>query len=248
MEIHLPKRHGFSSSGDSTVKVSAGQAVQYFRHVHVYTAVRQIAIELSTSSPINVLFSDGTRYTYRPLAFHSRYLAHSDAECSLTWERIHCLNQLEVPVRIHVIRTHFVKFLWDILKGIFAMFACGLRHGDPSLDNIGMRQGRFVLFDYNLSRKVNTLTYDDLQRDLYYFVRSIRWNLSQYDPDTPLNNVERILLDTIPHLRNLEEYVEIFLEYHALPDYSATLQYLDTLPLTYEPPTDSEDDDHETEC
>jgi len=237
------QEQGYSSSGDSVVHLKGPYAVQTFRHPPVYTFVRRVAMELLTSSPVNHLFSDATRYTYSPIDFHSRAVNHSETESSVTWERIHCLNQMESHLRMRFIRTHYVKFLWDVLKGIFALSDCGFRHGDPSLDNIGVRQGRFVLFDYNLSRPVlPTQRSDGLRRDLYYFSRSLRWNCSEYDPDTPLDATEESLLELIPQIRHLEEFVEAILIHRDDSDYASTLHYLDALSLTDEPPTHARDD------
>jgi hypothetical protein len=233
MEHYSDTADEFSSSGDSTVWLEGSRAVQTFRNPHVCTAVRQIALDIITSSPVNVLFTDGTRYAYLPIDFHSRLISCSESsESTIVWERIECLNQIDTNRRMQLIRSNFIKFLWDILKGIFAMYACGLRHGDPSLDNIGIRDGRFVLFDYNLSGKVGAAnSFSTLERDLYYFSRSLRWNLAQYDLEHPLNELESILVDILPRLRHLEEFVETLSEFKHSPDYPTVVNYLDTLVL-----------------
>jgi hypothetical protein len=228
---------GYSSSGDSTVVLVDGTRVtQTFRHPLVCSTVREIALKLAASAPVNIRFSDGTTYVYTPLDFHSQLLSSSDT--TVTWERIHCLNQMDIPSRMRLVRTHFIKFLWDIVKGIFALASCGIRHGDPSLDNIGTRQGHFVLFDYNLSRKVpQERSSEALHRDLYQFSRSIRWNIAQYDPTNPLTRAESDLLDVLPQVRHLEEFVETVM--YALDAnldntagmYTPVLRYLDTLDI-----------------
>jgi len=221
------------SSGDQSIVTlihpEEDWVVQRFRHSSDYLHVKRIAMELLMSAPINALCSDGSVYSYSLVHFHSRLIDTHDAECSIRWARIECLNQLDQSESLERIRKNWVKFFWDILRAIIGMHLCGFHHGDVSLDNIGIRAGHFVLYDYNLSRPCK-YTFDDIERDIYTLVRSIRWHYS-----TALTDVEQTLLDWMLRIRTTDEFVEYIMDHFRLASYTETLRFLDTLTLQYEP-------------
>ena len=203
--------------------------VQRFRHSSDYFHVKRIAMELLMSAPINALCSDGSVYSYSLVHFHSRLIDTDDEECSIRWARIECLNQLEESDSLERIRKNWVKFFWDIFRAIIGMHLCGFHHGDVSLDNIGIRAGHFVLYDYNLSRPCK-YPFDDIARDIYTLVRSIRWRY-----DTMLTTVEQTLLDWMLRIRTTDEFVEYVMDHFQLTSYSDALCFLDTLTLERNP-------------
>jgi hypothetical protein len=44
------------------------------------------------------------------------------------------------------------KLIWDIGKAIYSLHSIDCYHGDSVLDNVGERDGRFILFDFNGSK------------------------------------------------------------------------------------------------
>ena len=61
-------------------------------------------------------------------------------------------------------------------------------HGDTTLDNIGFKDGRFILFDFNLG----FLSDGSTKEDILNFIRSTRYNLQKYNL-LKNRNIKRLL-------------------------------------------------------
>ena len=53
------------------------------------------------------------------------------------------------------IAVNIMKILWDCLRGILVFRNAGQLHNDSRLDNVGILDGNFVLFDFDLSRPIH---------------------------------------------------------------------------------------------
>jgi tRNA A-37 threonylcarbamoyl transferase component Bud32 len=171
--------------------------------------------------------------------FHSQIQKHDDRTRTIHWARIVCLNQLDSNAALTYIRRNWLKFFWDIFRGIFGFYVCGFHHGDVSLDNIGIRDGSFVLYDYNLSR-ANRYASDDLYRDIYTLFRSLHWRIAR----EVLCHKEKCLIDTLQYIHTLEEYIEYVREEQNFRTNSEALLFLDALtiqPYTQANQRDSDD-------
>lgn len=218
----------YSSSDQSTVFINPGErvATQIFRHESEYQKVKRVALEIATSPSIHTLCSDGEIYSYTLVSYHSHLEGYDDRTRTVKWSRILCLNQLDPSIVITCIRKNWIKFFWDIFRGIFGMHVCGFHHGDVSLDNIGIRDGTFVLYDYNLSR-ANRYASEDLQRDIYTLFRSLRWRISR----DILTHREMCLLDTLRYIQSLEEFIMYVKDEQNFQTLSETLLFLDALTI-----------------
>jgi hypothetical protein len=218
----------YSSSGNSNVTLSASSATQQFQSKGEYERCVEIARTIQKSPSISFTIQDVNapvwEYTYRLSDFHSRMESHDVGKQSITWHRIFCLNQIQdVGVRIGLIRENRNRFLWDIFRAIFGLHEHGIAHGDVSLDNIGIRQGKFVLYDYNLSQQA---TEERKNRDVHSLFRSLRFHLG--DLYYSLFPVE------MEFVRHLTEFLEIVQHDRRLSTLRDTMTYLDAL-LVFSP-------------
>jgi tRNA A-37 threonylcarbamoyl transferase component Bud32 len=69
------------------------------------------------------------------------------------------------------IQRNSEKLIWDINKAIHGLHQEGYSQGDVRLDNIGIKNGNFVLFDYSGLREKSKLT---LQDDFTMFEESLK--------------------------------------------------------------------------
>lgn len=166
-----------SSSGSSVVKIDndLDTAHQRFKSQNEYKKVKEIAIELSSYNHTSVFVGrEFVLYSYEGIHFLSQILTTNDKYLTLVWRRISPLNLMNNYKDIII--KNFVKFIWDMLKALTAFNLNGFQHGDPTIDNIGIRNGNFVLYDYNLSSRVQHIE-EDFENDLYKFFKSIRFHL-----------------------------------------------------------------------
>jgi hypothetical protein len=160
-----------SSSDNSIVYFTNEQSVsQVFRYKDEYERVKNICLVLNTD--VHASINDNF-YTYDPMSFLSKMTSFQDSTRTIAWKRIRCLNEMDDYKAI--VKTNYYKFLWDIMKAITAFHLLGYKHNDPTIDNIGIRDGNFVLYDYNLSRKI--VYPEDIEGDFYLLFKSIRFHL-----------------------------------------------------------------------
>lgn len=217
-----------TSSGNSSVTLTASSAIQQFQSKGEYERCVDVARTIQKSPPMSCTIQDVNapvwEYTYRLSDFHSRIESHDAGTRSITWHRIFCLNQIrDVTVRIGLIRENRNRFLWDIFRAIFGLHEHGIAHGDVSLDNIGIRQGNFVLYDYNLSHPASE---ERKNRDVYCLFRSLRFHLG--DVYYSLFPVE------FEFVRHLTEFLEIVQHDQQFTTMRDTVTYLDAL-LVFSP-------------
>jgi hypothetical protein len=164
-----------SSSDNSIVYITEGKnyVSQVFKYKDEYNRVKNICLDLNNIFPVNVFIRDQL-YTYNPMSVLSQMTSYQDSSRTIIWKKIECLNQ--ITDYTFIIKNNYYKFLWDILKAITALHIMGYKHNDPTIDNIGIRDGNFVLYDYNLTRKIN-IPQEDIENDFYSFFKSIRFHL-----------------------------------------------------------------------
>jgi hypothetical protein len=210
----------FESSGNSHVELlSVEQQVcarQVFKQPLEYQRVKQMALLIHGAGPINVLFERGIRYTYKLQPFHSVLLQNADSKQQIDWKVIQCLNQNERY--LWIVQDNIEKFLWDILRGIVGLHVLGYLHNDVSLDNIGIRDGCFVLFDYNMSKRL-----EYAHTDFYKLIRSLRFH---FDNKLPFDWSEE-------YLYTLEDFVYVIQEQRKFKTVTETIRYLDSLRIHY---------------
>lgn len=71
----------------------------------------------------------------------------------------------------------------DVSAAILQLFKQGLSQNDVSVDNMGMKGGKYVLFDYNAIRKSSLSTVEDDLRSLLKSLRRYGADISKQDED-----------------------------------------------------------------
>jgi len=98
----------------------------------------------------------------------------------LAWENHLCLNTLSNEVLKQLIIDNLPKFLWDIGSALHGLHVNNIAHGDCSIDNIAIRDGNFVLFDFDLSCRLKGIFDLTLkEHDFYRFINSIKYNFDK---------------------------------------------------------------------
>jgi serine/threonine protein kinase len=225
----------FTSSDQSYVIIDPNDetiATQFFRHPEEYARVKKVAFEICQSDPVNILFPDGARHSFLPTDVLSTLRSFDDTHSKIRWSRLRCLNQLEPSEAFSCVRRHWIQFFWNVFKGILAMHICGYHHGDVSLDNIGLSEdGRFVLYDFNLSRKSLHFS-DDIEHDHYRLWKSVRFHTSQHS--SSLTPEEKHLLFRFEQAFSIQEWVSIVRDIKEFETYAETIRYLEELRVNNE--------------
>lgn len=198
----------FISNGNSVVLIQKNEAIQTFKYPNIYNKVKNIIIDLK-KNPNTVVILDNNQYAFDGSKFHTFSLEHRDEKSQVIWEKITCLNQLSNYKELII--EHDEKFYWDILRSITYINMCGYEHNDVSIDNIGIRNGNFVLFDYDMSKKSKDL----FTEDLYKLFRSIKFHFGE----------KQLQL----RFWSILEYVFLIKKNHGFTNIKETLSYLDNL-------------------
>lgn len=94
----------------------------------------------------------------------------------LVWEYHLCLNTMTNTNLKTLIEANLCKFLWDIGRAIYGLHQNNVMHGDCSLDNIGIRDGNFILFDFDGSSFKDEDDFDAFENDIYKLITSLQFH------------------------------------------------------------------------
>ena len=95
-------------------------------------------------------YDDLVKYEYNIKKHYPLVLGNYD--CCIKWEKITPLNSFTKDKLFNIIKNNLVKLMWDIGKVLKGFHKNGMYHGDSRIDNIGIKNGNFVLFDFDSSR------------------------------------------------------------------------------------------------
>ena len=151
----------YESGGNSRVRVENFKeiVVQIFDYREEYIKVKNIARKI-------LEFPEISKY-------HSKMMSFDDDKLHIYWKKILCLNQMK-DYKNQIIQN-YEKMLEHIIKSIYGLNRLGYEHNDVSIDNIGMRDGYFVLYDYNMSKKK---TNNSIENDIQKFYKSIDFHIN----------------------------------------------------------------------
>jgi hypothetical protein len=164
------------------LKVSNGLS-----HVFVYTkydnVYQMFKKEATVSRIVDILKSVNntikTDYVEYDLSKYITNIKKYDIDKKLVvWNKITPLNSFKTEELQKIISCNIFKLLWDIGKALTGLHQNNILHGDCRLDNIGIYEGNFVLFDFDGSR-VSDLEEDIFYKDFYDFKKSIEFNLDK---------------------------------------------------------------------
>ena len=113
---------------------------------------------------------------------------------TIVWERIQTLPE-RILIDKDFIYKNFNQLIWDLFKAINGFHSIGYIHGDSRIDNIGIKNGKFVLFDYNLS---HVSPQEFLTQDFQMFAKSCQYQIRGSPPPlTPFFLSNGVLSDTL---------------------------------------------------
>lgn len=162
-----------SSSGSSVVLIPQGgsQVYQYYKSKETFNDIIKLTTQMKgVRSSFNLTFrtySTNTETKDNVSTSHRRTRQEVIHKISydlsdyivtaldfwpdfqtIVWERIIPISELSLDF----IKSKLDQLIWDIGKALNGFHSLGYHHGDCRYDNIGLKNGKFVLFDYNLSQ------------------------------------------------------------------------------------------------
>lgn len=95
----------------------------------------------------------------------------------LLWEKIVPLNSYSEEQKKEFVKQNLYKLLWDIGKALTTIHKRNYVHGDPTIDNIGIKNGNLCLFDFDASKVIGNKIEED---DYRIFEHSIQYHMVEY--------------------------------------------------------------------
>jgi hypothetical protein len=111
-------------------------------------------------------------------------LEYKQEDNIIIWEKHLCLNSFSKDKLANIIINNIVKFIWDISKALYGLHSLSIMHGDPTIDNIAIRNSNFILFDYDSSKIDKNFT--AFNRDNWELIKSIKFNIGKEEWDNIL--------------------------------------------------------------
>ena len=101
---------------------------------------------------------------------------------TIVWWKHTCLSEFNPPALCYFLEINLYKLLYDITKALICMDRAGLLHRDCTIDNIGIRRGRFILFDFDAMVTMESYIHDGgmtvmdgNEIDVDRFIRSVNF-------------------------------------------------------------------------
>jgi len=179
-----------SSSGSSIVFIGENTAVQYFKSPHLTQKIEKNYKKIMLNSPMfkeinyippyisrrikEKMISEGKELPVPEKCLYiipvSNYIVPiiSVYKHVIIWKKIRTLNTMNNLANF-IIRN-IEKLMWDIMSSLTVIHDAGVIHGDATIDNIGIYNGNFVLFDFDSSKTEGENT------DIRTFERSLNFN------------------------------------------------------------------------
>jgi hypothetical protein len=152
-------REMLSSSGGSTIVIDKDSAIQKFKSSAVST---RIVFYISKLRPvrIHILFRKGygpdklvllDRFlNYNPFTYIPSVREYDLSTQTIVWTLIKPLNlNPSVLLSEQFLNKNYLKICYDISKALYSLKVIGIIHNDTRLDNVGILDGNFVLFDFD---------------------------------------------------------------------------------------------------
>ena len=201
------------SNGMSVVYVSSELAdvYQQFHGKGVYKNILSLLTSCTETItyPLWIDNKNKIEKSYNIFEFLPTIKGQIDESNIIIWGKIIPLNSLsKIEIETTIVKN-IVKFLWDIGRALYGLHKNGIVHCDARVDNIGLKNRNFVLFDFDASKKVDMI--DDytssqlMYKDYNDFITSIKFNLEA----EKFNNIKEIIPDPSYFLMSFLENKEV---------------------------------------
>lgn len=219
-----------SSNGLSFVFISEDidTVLQYYLNKNTCIKIINIFNFISKASNINkkIHFKKNIyNLDFNLLNFLSNFIDYKEDNIVI-WEKIVCLNSFPKEVLVNIILNNITKMLWDISKCLYGLHCNSILHGDPRIDNIGIRSGNFVLFDFdNSNMDIKSFSY---RKDNWDFLKSLKFNIGEKNFD----NIET----NHPYITDSDFIINDMLEHIASvsnKNINIIIQELNTMKIKY---------------
>jgi len=220
-----------SSNGMSFVFVTPELSGVYQKFKGEHTAKNIINILTTCDSNINyTIWIDKKNYikkVYDLFNFLPRIIKYIDQENIIVWEKITPLNSFPSEKIKDIIEQNILKFLWDIGKALSGLHYNGIYHKDARVDNIGIKDGNFVLFDFDFSKKISSEDsswFTHMTKDYSDFITSIKFNLNEDENPNRFNNISKFIPDINSYTFSFIQNNKIFENVQSSVNYEITLE------------------------
>lgn len=171
-----------SSNGLSFVFISEenDNVFQYYKSQQVCIKIKYIFDVLLRQISINKkIYFKKLIYelNFNIFNFLANFIEYKNQDNIILWEKHLCLNSFSKDKLTDILVNNIIKILWDISKGLYGLHFNLILHGDPRVDNIGIRNNNFVLFDFDSSNIGNEIA--SFRRDNYDFLKSLEFNMGK---------------------------------------------------------------------
>ena len=158
---------------------------QYFKNKNVPIRIVQLLSSLNRD-----IINNDLGISFDLNKYISNYVHFLPVKDIIIWNKISPLNSFTVEKKAKIIKDNLYKLIWDISKALYGIHINNLLHGDARIDNIGIRDGDFVLFDFDGTSIDEHNVY---KKDYYDLITSIIFNTSDFYPS---------MKNEISHLQN----------------------------------------------
>jgi len=153
--------------------------VQYYMYKNTCYKIKNIFDIINTHPDLITikiyLRKDNYELKFDIKDYLAKFVSYEHEDSIITWEKHLCLNSFPKDELANIIVNNILKFIWDISKALYALHSLSIMHGDPTIDNIGIRNNNFILFDYDSSKiDTNLISFN---RDNWELLKSIKFNI-----------------------------------------------------------------------
>jgi hypothetical protein len=220
-----------SSNGLSFVFISEEKkdVFQYYVSQNVCNKITNIFNLISRENLINKkIFFNKTVFNLNFNLFNhlSKMIDVKQEDNIIIWEKHLCLNSFSKESLTKILVNNITKFLWDISKALYGLHYHSILHGDARIDNIGIRNNTFILFDFDGSNMGNEIA--SFKKDNWDLLKSLEFNIGKETWKTILKNnpyisdCDFILNDMINYIsKNKNKNVQ------------SVIEELNTMPIIY---------------
>ena len=197
-----------SSNGLSFVFISdeLDNVFQYFLYQTISDKINNIfkAIEQDKLVTKHIYFNKKNyELKYMLEDYLSKMVHYKRGDNIITWQKHVCLNEFDTNYKTTFIMNNIVKFMWDISKALYGLHTNCILHGDSRLDNIGIRNDKFVLFDFDCA-KMDTDIFS-FTKDNWDIMQSLKFHIGEDN----LNNI----LEVYPYISSTDFVINDMIEY-----------------------------------